>query len=307
MANYNLLKDATVRLVYGTQIYILEVYPDLSFSQTFTDKSTPSRTLQDNDSYFEKASIHTANPANFEFKIPVFKEPDLEVVHDRLIDCDSFDLYISTKQDVFKLEKCVFTNGTYGIERSTPLTLTVSGEASKLSIVGTTDTYTVPGAVQNSTQNREYLMSEQLHITLDGVDISSEVFSTTLELQNDVKWNNNKTIAGGIEAKNAGSNVGAIYPEKYSVKKKVLSGSIGRYLCDTNQGLVNNFQVSSDLVLSAGKPTHPWSTNLFGVKVDAKCSLTNRSGVAEVFTQNYDWRSIDNTTALAQQLTYNHN
>ncbi len=284
----------------GANTTILEVGPELSFGQTFTDSTTPVKTLHSQD-FFEKSNIKKANPANFEFKIPVFKENDIAIVHDRLLDCDTFDLYISTKQDVFKLQKAVITNGTYEIERSTPLTLTVSGQASKLSKVGEFDSYTVPGTVQSSTANRTYLRTTEITNTLNGSDISSETVSINAELQNEIEWTPYTTVQGGIAAT---SRTNAEFPENFTIGKKTFSGSLVRYLCDTNNSIVNDFDETATLRIKAGQ-TIGGSFYGFDFNMPA-CSFTNRSTVAEVFTQSYEWKLTDNSQALSTTITYNN-
>jgi len=293
----------------GGESYKLEISQDFSFSQTFTDKSSPSKTLNRPDDYFEKSAISKANPANFEFKIPVFKENDLQVVHDKLLSAESFSLYVLSTQDVYKLEKCVITNGTYGIERSTPLTLTLSGEASKLSkLPGVSKAFTSPGIHQPMTSGRKYLRSDDISIELDGVEISSEVFSLSAELQNDVKWVENKTLFDsiGIQVQNSqapGNAVtpNAMYPENFTVNKKVFSGSIGRYLCDTNSDRVNNFSMHSSLKIKAGER----AGLIYGFEFDMLlASFTNRSSAEDIFIQNYDWRLIDNSRPLSSTIKY---
>jgi len=284
----------------GANTTTLEVSPELTFGQTFTDTTTEVKTLHSQD-FFEKSNIKKANPANFQFTIPVFKEDDIAVVHSRLLDCATFDLYISTQQDVFKLQKSVITNGTYEIERSTPLTLAVSGQASKLSKVGENSSYTVPGTVQSSTANRTYLMTTEITNTLNGSDISSETVSIAAELQNDIKWTPHTTVQGGISTTDR-SNIQ--FPENFTIDKKTFSGSIVRYLCDTNNSLVNDFDETATLRIKAGQTI---DGSFFGFDFNMPaCSFTNRSSVAEVFTQSYDWTLTDNSQALSTTITYNN-
>ena len=298
------LTDAEIPAIYNHTTEVntttLEVTPDLSFGQTFTDRTTEVKTLHSQD-FFEKSNIKKANPANFDFTIPVFKENDIAVVHDRLINCGTFDLYISTKQDVFKLQKAVITNGTYGIERSTPLTLAVSGQASKLSKVGENSSYTVPGTVQSSTANRTYLMTTEVTNTLNSVDISTETVSINAELQNEIRWTPYTTVQGGIAAT---SRANAEYPENFTIGKKTFAGSIVRYLCDTNNSLVNDFDETATLRIKAGQTI---GGSFFGFDFNMPaCSFTNRSTVSDLFTQSYDWKLTDNSQALSTTITYNN-
>lgn len=286
---------------YSNEMVKLEVTPEVSFGQTFTDSTTQVRTLHSED-FFEKSNIKKANPANFEFTIPVFKEDDIEVVHNRLLDCSTFDLYISTKQDVFKLEKAVISNGTYGIERSTPLTLTVSGQASKLSKLGSRSSLTsLFSIVQSSTTNRTYLRTSEVTNTLNSVDISSETVSINAELQNEIQWTPYTTVQGGMAATSR-SNVQ--YPENFSIGKKIFSGSIVRYLCDTNNNLVNDFDEDSPLRIKVGQTI---AGTFYGFDFNMpSCSFTNRSAVGEIFTQSYDWRLTDNSQPISTTITYNN-
>ena len=110
--------------------------------------------------FFEAAVINRAQPANFDFTVPLLQEERNKVVYDRLLDIDTFDLYISTQQDDFKLEKCVIVDGVFEIKRSKPLSLTVSGEASKLSKFPGT----IPGVAQNTNiTTSTYIVAEAHH------------------------------------------------------------------------------------------------------------------------------------------------
>jgi len=286
---------------YSNEMVKLEVSPDLSFGQTFSDTTTEVKTLHSQD-FFEKSNIKKANPANFEFTIPVFKEDDIAVVHSRLLDCSTFDLYISTQQDVFKLQKAVIFIRTYGLARSTPLTLAVSGQASKLSKLGSRSSLaSLFSIVQSSTANRTYLRTTEITNTLNSVDISSETVSINAELQNEIQWTANTTVQGGIAAT---SRTNAEYPENFTIGKKTFAGTIVRYLCDTNNSLVNDFDETATLRIKAGETI---GGSFFGFDFNMPaCSFTNRSAVAEVFTQSYDWKLTDNSQALSTTITYNN-
>ena len=102
MATYNFLRESEVYLVYGGNQYRVDVYPNMSCSQTFTEESYPVKTLHNQSLMFEGSSIARANPANFDFTIPSLRENDLDIVLDLLLDYDTslgqqliktFDLY----------------------------------------------------------------------------------------------------------------------------------------------------------------------------------------------------------------------
>lgn len=277
-------------------IHTLEVGPELTFNQTFTEDSFSTKTIHTDD-YFESSTITKANQANFEFTVPALKETDFDIIKDKLVDCSTFDLYVETELDVFKLETAVLTNGTFEIEREKPLTLSVSGEASKLTLVGAATTYAVPG-LPVAQSVRTHLMNKELTVTLNSANISSNLYSIKAELQNDINWVGYQTVNAGLDVTNASN---AMYPTEFTVDKKTLSGSIGQYITDTTSSDLQNFTTGESLRIKAGETL---SSTFYGFDINmASCSFTNRANVAEVFTQSYDWRSTDNSTALSSIIT----
>ena len=276
----------------------LEVGPELSFSQTFTDAGFTTKTIHTED-FFESSSIKKANPANFSFVLPVLEETDFEIVKDKLVDCSTFDLYVETELDVFKLETAVLTSGTFEIQKMTPLTLSVSGEASKLTLVGSANTYAVPG-LPVAQSARTHLLNRELKVTLNSTDISTNIYSIKAELQNDINWTPYTTVN---EALSVTSATNAMYPTVFTINKKTLAGSIGQYITDTTSSDLQDFTTGESLRIQAGESIH--TSNPFpGIDINmASCSFTNRAKVEEVFTQSYDWRSTDNLTALSSIIT----
>jgi hypothetical protein len=307
MANYNIKQEAKVYLVVSGTKYKLEVGPDLSFSQTFTDKPKAVKTLHAQNDFFDRSTIKKANPANFKFSVFFYEDNTsyntTAIVHDKLISCGVFDLYISTELDRFYLKDCVIANGTYGIERSKPLSLTVSGTASKLSRVTSTITSDalIPGSSASVNSNRKILMNEQVLVQLGGnnLDISTEIVAIKAELQNSIRWTENATIDDAINVIGAST---AIFPKKFTVSKKSLAGNITRYLCDTNNQQLYQFNESISLRIRVGEVING---SFHGVDIDMPTSsFTNRSAVSDVFLQNYEWRNTSNQ-ALSTTITYN--
>jgi hypothetical protein len=295
MSAFNFKRQAKLYIVHNDKQYNIDI-EDVSFSQTFTEDSYSVKTLH-TQSMFEASSINKANPANFEFTMPTLKEADssVQVVLDRLIDYDTVDLYISTQQAVFKLEYAVFANGSFVIEKSKVLSISVSGEASKLSKVGTFPLDPpIPGTVQSRAATRTFLQTLEQQVTLGGVDISTSVYNLSVELQNEVAWNPYTTIHAGILATDSSNSM---YPTSFTVGKRILAGSIGRYLTDSNSGELQDWDRNVSLRIKVGQNI---DGTLYGFDFNMPtCSFTNRLGVDEVFTQNYDWRLTDNSTALS--------
>ena len=241
MANFRFLKEASLYVVYGSNKYKLDTN-EISFSQSFKEKSYEVKTIQEQSS-FEGSVINEANPANFSFNVPLLKEVRNKVVVDRLIDCESFDLYISTEQDVLKLQKCVIQDGTFEINKSRPLRLAVSGEASKLSNY----TGTIPGTLQNTTVTAStYTLATIDTLTLGGEDVSSDVVSLTVELQNDIEWNKYNTLQGTYSTTSASTSM---YPSNYTIGTRMLGGTITKYLKDD---AILDWGVDKELTLTLG-------------------------------------------------------
>jgi len=287
MANYSFLKDAKVHLVSGTDQILLDI-SNVSFSQTFTETSYPVKTLH-NQSMFEGSVINKANPANFELTIPALLEADLRVLFDKLLDYSSFDLYITTQQDIFRLETSVITNGTFLIDRVRPLSLTVSGEASKLSTVAALP-YTTVGRSSTRTYN-----TSGLTILLDSVHLDTDVATVSVEVQNEVSWNPWVSVHSGV--------LGEIsYPSTYTISKRILSGNISRHLNTDNSSSLNTSSSNSTLNIKVGQNI---LGTFYGFEFDiASCSYTNRLQTGGIFKQSYDWRMTQNPTSLSDVITY---
>jgi hypothetical protein len=289
MPNYSFLKEAKVYIVYGTTKKQLDI-SSVSFSQTFTEETRSVKTLHNQNNMFEGSVINTANPANFEIITNLLIEDASKIVFDRLTDTNSFDLYISTESDVFKLEKCVITNGTINIERLRPLSLSISGQASKL-IPGSS----VPSGMtlRTASSSRTYNLNKDLLISLNSTSILDHLVSVSIELQNDIQWIPYKTVQ---------TAAGTRYPTQYTVNGKVLSGNIKRYLNDDTESNSQSYGINQSLRIKAGTTIG----GLFkGIDFNSSnCSLTQRIETGTVFTKNTDWRMVQNPASVSGVLTY---
>ena len=72
---YNFKRDAKVYIEFDSLLYPIDVYPDLSFSQTYNENSYKKKTLHSPLNLNEGATIVEANPANFSFTTPVKYDP----------------------------------------------------------------------------------------------------------------------------------------------------------------------------------------------------------------------------------------
>jgi len=291
MATFNFKKESSLYIVHNNLQYNIDI-EDISFSQTFTENSYSVKTLH-NQNMFEASNISKANPANFSFVVPMLKEGDasVQVVLDRLLDYSTVDLYISTEESVFKVETAVFTNGSFSMTKGTLLTIEVSGEGSKLSKL---DSFDIPGTPQPRAATKTFLQAIEQTVEISQEDLSSCVYKLSVELQNDISWNAYTTVDKGIEAID---NASSMYPTNFTIQKRVLSGNIGQYITDTNSSTVQNWNKNTSLRIKVGQNI---GGTLYGFDFNIPtCSFTNRLNVGSLFTQEFDWRLTDNSTALS--------
>ena len=305
MATYNILKEAEVYIVYSGSRYRLDVTTDLSFSQTFTDKTYPQKTLHEQHKMHEASNIKKANPANFEFTIPALTQNALDVVFNLLVDyktgtntLNTFDLYIKLPNDVYKLEKCVITNGTFLIEKLENLKLAISGEASKLTRDATLPTAsTNPAVTVVAPGTRTYQQVNYLQLKADNTNLTEGIYKVSVELQNDIEWLKYETVNDALAVTTADNSM---YPSDFTLKKRILSGSIGQYVLSNFNSDVQSWKTGVDMVIKAGES----ATQGFQFDLE-KCTFTNRNSVADVFTQSYDWKMNDNVANLGDKIKFN--
>ena len=299
MATYNFKKQAEVYLVYpvGTTTRI-DVTEDISFSQTFTDKTYPQKTLHEQHKMHDASNIKKANPADFEFTIPALTQNTLDTIFNLLVDyktdtntLNTFTLFIKLPNDIYKLENCVITNGTFLIEKLENLKLTVSGQATKL-----TRGASLTGSSTRGTRTPQTI--EHLTVSIDGTPLTEGIYNCSVELQNEIDWNPYETVNDALDVTNAATSM---YPSSFTLKKRILSGSVGQYVLSNFNSDVQSWKTGVPIVIKAGKSaTQGFQFDLLN------CSFTNRNNVADVFTQSYDWKMNDNPTALGSKLKFNN-
>ena len=304
MANYNFKKEAEVYIVSNNARYILDVTEELSFSQTFTDSTYAQKTLHEQHKMHDASNIKKANPANFEFTIPALTEYDLDIVFNLLVDYKSgtntlntFDLYIKLPNDVYKLENCVITNGTFIIEKLENLKLAISGQASKLTR-GATIVANTFNIARSGTRTHQSIKHLSVSIGSSNLSTQGGLYSVSVELQNDIQWTPYKTVNDALNVTNAATSM---YPSNFTLKKRILSGSIGQYVNSDTNNLTQEWQTGVPIVIKAGESATQ------GFQFDlSNCTFTNRNNVADVFTQAYDWKMNDNPTDLGSKIKFNN-
>ena len=139
----------------------------------------------------------------------------------------------------------------------------------------------------------------RVSITLNSTLLDG-VTSVAMELQNDISWTPYTTVHNALTVTNASNTM---YPTAFVLSKKILSGSITQYLTDATVSNTLDWDTDASLTISAGNglASPNFRGFLFG---PATCSFTNRVNAGTVYTQNYDWRMIENVSSLATKLNY---
>ena len=300
MAEYNFLRESSVHLVYGGSRYNLKTTPAVSFSQTFAEDAYQVKTLHDQTKMSQGTSITKANPADFSFAVHLTTEKDESIVLDLLVDYDStgsniksFDLYIVTGESTFKLNECVISDGQFNLNKGSPLILTVSGQAQKLERVGD-ETYSLPGSLQSASSTRTPTLS-LIDVEVSGSDVSNLV-SAVLTIQNEISWTPYETLQNSLSVTSASN---AMYPSGYTLERRVISGNIVQYLTSNNSSTVQTFNTNTGVRIK----TLVNGSTFFDANLTS-CRFTNRTSVAEAFTQTFDYRLLTNPADLSTLISY---
>jgi hypothetical protein len=301
MAFYNFKKNCKVYLVSSSK-YKIEVYPDLTFGQTFEEKAVNVKTLHAQNAMFEHAIINKANPATFSFTVYLSTGNDFIVLGDLLTKngadeaLNSCDIYVDTGVDIFKITKGVFGRATFQINKNQIITVSLEGTASKLNRFGPSGTV-IPGTTATRDASTvPAIIPHRLLVELNGEEVKN-VAGVTLELTNDVSWVDYTSLHKSLYVTNASDSQ---YPERFVVSKKVLSGTIQQYLTDENRGRVQTWSTNIPLRIRVGTESQYFlDVNMPGVV------YTNRLEVSDLFLQNYDFRMVYSPSEVSDVLGYN--
>lgn len=302
MAIYNFKRSTAFYLVYGGNRYTLDVYPNVTFSQTFSEESVPKKTLHSNNDNFDGASITKALPANFSFTIPLLDEEDFQIVFDLLVNynssnnIDSFDLYADSNNSIYKLETCVFEAGKFTIEKTEVLSLALSGTGKKLSRVGAHGVYSIPGTPVSRSASRTYIIPTKLKVTIGGTTLDY-VTATSIEIQNKIQWTPCETLHASLAVTDASNT---IYPTSYTLTGRIFSGSITQNVTDDAYANQQSWSTGSALTIQVG------SKIPYTIDVSIPSAVyTNRVEPNDLITQVYDFRMLSNPSALSSVIVYN--
>tara|TARA_R100000152_G_C6780155_1_gene212601 strand:- start:114 stop:1010 length:897 start_codon:yes stop_codon:yes gene_type:complete len=295
--------------VYSGNKYRIYTTSAITFDQTFAEDAYSVKTLHDQSKMFEGSSITKANPASFSFDIPLTTEKDESIMVD--LACDlvatseadietqqlkSFDIYVQTGSSTFKLEGAVITGATFDFVPTNQFQMRLEGQGKKLTRAGD-ESFSIPGSAQSESATRNPLIVYPV-IEIDSLNMSS-IISCNLQLQNNITWTPYETLNDSLEVTDSSN---AMFPTTYTLGKRIISGEIRQYQTDNNVTQFDDFNTDSTLIIKAievGKASN--ATAFFQLTINP-CMYTARVQPGEVYSQSYDFRSLDNS-ALSSIIT----
>jgi hypothetical protein len=302
------LREGRVYLEYAGSFYLLRTGSDVSFSQTFKQDGTENRSLHKLNNLFEGSSITSANPADFSFTLLLIKNDSPRYQHlplDLLLNysgnsLNTFNLYFvytSYNPDIYyKLEGCVFTNGSFNIPAKGIITVGLSGQATKLTRFNTT--FSVSTGSYNA--NPTYAVSRDTRVTVGG-NILDNILGVSIEVQNNISWTENVTLQKSLAVTSAANTV---FPASFTLESRALGGSIQQYVDEARTQSKTNVQTWKELtsvVIQVGNNSTDYQLQ---VNMPSACSFTNRVAFGDIFTQSYDYRLMINPVSLTSYFTY---
>ncbi len=304
--SYSFLRESKLYIEYSGAKYRIYTSSAISFNQTFAEDSYPVKTLHDQSKMFEGSIINKANPASFSFEVPLTIEKDESIILDLALDLvatadsdiedqqlKSFYMYVQTGSSTFKLESAVITSASIDFVPQNPITLRVEGEGIKLTRVG--DESFNLGTIQSESSTRTPLLVYPT-ISVDSLNMNN-ILSANLSIQNSIEWTPYETLTASLAVTNSSN---AMFPSKYTLGNRIVSGEIRQYQTDNNVTQFDDFSTSANLAITAKNVSG--NANFFEVTINPAI-YTARMQPEEVYTQSYDFRSIENT-ALNTQIAY---
>ena len=298
---HSFLRESKLYIEYGGNKDRIYTAPAITFNQTFAQDSYSVKTLHDQSKMFEGSTINKANPASFSFDVPLTVERDERHIVTLLSDTTngqftSFNIYIVTGSSTFKLEDAVITAGEFDINPQRQFTVRVQGDATKLERVGD-ESYNL-GTIQSESSTRTPLLVYPVD-SLDGSDVTN-IISTTLSIRNEINWTPYSTVHAGISVTDADD---IMRPSNYIIDKRNVSGAFRQYQLDSNVTKFDDFSTSSNLIIKAIKVGESASaTPFFQIQLNP-AAYTARIETDEIYSQSYDYRSLDNTNSVSTQIT----
>jgi putative transposon-encoded protein len=296
---YNFKKNIKLYIVelnssgVPTNKHLVEIYNDISASQTFDEQSYKQKSLHNLVHLHDQAVVNNANIANFSFTTPILNIATTPLVLSLGGDYSTgtivnFDIYIESDNVIYKLTKCVIESLTFNIEKSSVLTASVSGSASMVSKFGNVGAVTIPGTTFN-VGTKAYVSIDRLSVVVSGVSMSS-IAALNVDIKNEISWTQNTTVNDAI----AGNMV---YPASYVLQGRTFSGSITQFLTSDNVDTLSDTSTSASVVIGIFNEGYSSTTPILQFNLPSTV-FTRRLNFEELINRVYDFRLNSNLTIV---------
>lgn len=292
---YNFKKNAKLYIVENGNKHSIEVYSDLSASQTFDEQSYGLKTLHDQTALHQGAVISKANVANFSFTTPIHNVASgttpivltLGGVYTGGT-IASFDLYVDSDNVTYKIEKAVIEELTFNIERNAILTVSVSGTASKAFLYSTQAAPVAIPGTPVTVGSKTYTYVAGINVSIAGTSLTS-VVAAHVDLRNEVSWLDYTTMQASLNGITS-------YPSSYVVSKRELIGSTTQFITTENVSTLADTSTNAALVIDiydvVGASVPLLKFNL------PSAVYTRRLNMEEIFNRVFDFRLNTNSTIV---------
>jgi hypothetical protein len=299
---YNLKKNAKLYIVEldatgtATNKHSIEIYSDISASQTFDEQSAPRKTLHSQTSLHEYAVVNSANVANFSFTTPVLNITTTPIVLTLAREYSTgtitnFDMYIESDNVIYKIAKCVIESITFNLEMRSVITMSVSGTASKISKHGNVPT-AIPGTVFTPTYGvgNKYATIDTMRVTIGGTVLDS-IASINMDLKNDIKWYDGNTLQESL-AENT-----IKYLTSYVLEKRTFSGSVTQFITSDNVDSISDSSTTAAVNIEIYEQSYSTTTPILQFNLPSTV-FTRRLNFEELINRVYDFRLNSNSTIV---------
>ena len=192
----------------------MPVYPDVSFSQVYTEEELKKKTLHNPENLISDGFTSVLNVGNFSFTIPMMDSIAFQTILSIMLEAPvkSHTLYFENKGVIKKLHSVVFTEAVFNIGRNELMTVSMTGNFSH----GTNEV-SIPGTPSDFSGDL-YTYVEGMEVQF-GATIYPNINSFSIESKTGVKWLENKTIHDN----------GPKYRDKYITEDRIISGNVVQY------------------------------------------------------------------------------
>ena len=295
---YNFKKNAKLYIVElnavgaATSQHSIEIYSDITASQTFDEQSYKRKTLHNLTDLHDHAVINNANVGNFSFTTPILNVaavPKLLTLGEEYStgNLTSFDIYIQSDNVIYKLTKCIVEGLTFNIEKNAVLTMSVSGTTSRIAKFGNVGSVTIPGTPVNA-GSKTYTSVDRMSVSINGTILDS-IAAINVDLKNDISWYNNSTINDAVVGN-------MVYPSSYVLQGRTLSGSITQFITSENTDTLVDTSTSSPIVISLYNTSYSSIIPILEFNLPSAV-FTRRLNFEELINRVYDFRLNSNTGA----------